>query len=319
MSKHHPFRFGVINEQMKPRDAWIDHVRQIETLGYSTILLRDHFVPDFFGPQYAPIAALATAAAVTTSLRIGTLVIDNDYRHPVMLAKEAATLDLLSGGRLELGLGAGWLRSEYEQAGMPYDRAGVRIDRLEEALCVLKGLFGEEAVNFSGAHYQIKDLVGYPTPPQRPHPPILIGAGKRRMLTLAGREADIIGLLTTSVATGTLVDSPDERMADAVQEKISWIREGAGNRFEQIELSLCPTLLWTENRQARAEQYLYEKGWQGVSVEDVLAMPSLFIGSPAEIAATMRKRRATYGFSYYMVGDEDMHNFAPVVAELAGK
>lgn len=319
MSKKHPFRFGVVNVQMKPRDAWIEHVRQIETLGYSTFLLRDHFVPDFFGDQYAPIAALATAAAVTSSLRIGTLVIDNDYRHPVMLAKEVATLDLLSGGRFELGLGAGWLRSEYEKAGMPYDRAGIRIDRLEEALCVLKGIFANEPCSFHGQHYQISDLVGFPTPTQQPRPPILIGAGKKRMLTLAGREADIVGLLTTSVATGTMLDSPDERMADAVQEKLSWVRNGAGDRFDAIELSLCPTLILSTNRHEAAERYLHEKGWQGITVEDVLAMPSVLIGSADEIVATLQERRETYGFSYYVIDDHEIDDFVPIVAALAGK
>src|SRR5690349_5605416 len=135
-----PFRFGVINESMLAREAWFAHVRQVEALGYATFLIRDHFVPDFFGDQYAPIAALMAAACATTSLRVGTLVLDNDYRHPALLAKEAATLDALSGGRLELGLGAGWLRNEYERAGLPYDSAGTRIERLDEALRVIKGL-----------------------------------------------------------------------------------------------------------------------------------------------------------------------------------
>src|SRR6266508_3040954 len=143
------FRFGVINESMYPADAWVDHVRHIEALGYATFLIRDHFVPDFFGDQYAPIAALMAAANVTTTLRVGSLVLDNDYRHPVMLAKEAATLDLFSEGRFELGLGAGWARQEYEQAGMPVDAAGVRIDRLEEALQIVKGLFADEPLTFS--------------------------------------------------------------------------------------------------------------------------------------------------------------------------
>ncbi|MBL8164495.1 MAG: TIGR03621 family F420-dependent LLM class oxidoreductase, partial [Anaerolineae bacterium] len=192
----HPFRFGVINEQMKPREDWLAHVRRAETLGYATFLLRDHFVPDFFGDQYAPIAALMAAAAVTQTLRVGTLVIDNDYRHPVILAKEAATLHLLSGGRFELGIGAGWLRSEYEQAGMPYDPAGVRISRLEESLHIIKGLWNSEPVTFSGQHYRIDNIDGFPKPEQ--HLPILIGAGQKRMLTLAGREADIVGILTTS-------------------------------------------------------------------------------------------------------------------------
>src|SRR5689334_5596624 len=135
------FRFGVINESMYPADAWLAHVRHIEALGYATFLIRDHFVPDFFGDQYAPLVALMAAASATTTLRIGSLVLDNDYRHPVMLAKEAATLDVLSGGRLELGLGAGWLRSEYNRAGLPFEAAGARISRLEEAIAIIRGLW----------------------------------------------------------------------------------------------------------------------------------------------------------------------------------
>jgi probable F420-dependent oxidoreductase len=178
MSKRHPFRFGVINEQMKAPSAWFDHVRRVEALGYTTLLLRDHVVPDFFGDQYAPLVALMAAASVTTTLRLGTMVIDNDYRHPVMLAKEAATLDCLSGGRFELGIGAGWLRTEYEQAGVPFDRAGVRIDRLEESIRVMKGIWAEAPTTFAGQHYQVTGINGVPKPLQRPHPRLLIGGGK---------------------------------------------------------------------------------------------------------------------------------------------
>ena len=160
MNKQHPFRFGVVNEQMKAPAAWFDHVRRVEALGYATFLLRDHFVPDFFGDQYAPLPALMAAAGVTSTLRLGTMVIDNDYRHPLLLAKEMATLDCLSGGRAELGIGAGWLRTEYEQAGLAFDRAGVRIDRLEEAVRVIKGLWADQPLTFTGAHYQITGYDG---------------------------------------------------------------------------------------------------------------------------------------------------------------
>ncbi len=313
-----PFRFGVINEIPLPSAEWLSHVKHVEDLGYATFLIRDHFVPDFFGEQFAPLIALTAAAGVTSRLRIGTIVIDNDYRHPVMLAKEAATLDLLSGGRLELGLGAGWLEREYQAAGMTYDRAGVRIDRLSEAIQVLKGLFGDGPFCFEGSHYRIDRLDVFPKPIQRPHPPILIGGGKRRALTLAGREADIVGILTTSVATGTVVDDPAERVAPTVREKLDWIRAGAGDRFNQIELSLIPTLLVTDDAPGRAAQLIDDRNWDGITVDDVLAMPSFLIGTLDEIVETIRQRRDEFGFSYYIVSDRIADAFAPIVERLAG-
>jgi len=319
MSNPHPFRFGVINEQVFPAETWLAHVRRIEAYGYATFLIRDHFVPDYFGDQLGPIAALMAAASATTSLRIGSLVLDNDYRHPAVLAKEAATLDLLSGGRFELGLGAGWLQAEYQQAGLPFDPAGVRISRLEEAIQVLKGLFAGTPLTFSGQHYTITGLNGFPKPAQRPHPPLLIGGGKKRILTLAGREANIVGILTTSVASGSLSDDPTERLAPAVAEKIGWVRQGAGDRFYELELSLVPTILMTEQRQQQAEQLIRERGWAGITVEQVLEMPSVFIGPPDQIVEDMLSRRERYGFSYYIISDHDMDDFAPIVARLAGK
>jgi probable F420-dependent oxidoreductase len=315
----HPFRFGVINETPLPGPAWIAHVRRVEALGFATFLIRDHFVPDFFGDQLGPLAALAAAAGATSRLRVGTLVIDNDYRHPVMLAKEAATIDLLSGGRLELGIGAGWLRSEYDKAGLPFEAAGTRIERLAEALRVIKGLFGDGPLSFEGRHYRICDLDGYPKPVQRPHPPILIGGGKRRVLTLAGREADIVGILTSSVAGGTLSDDPTERLAAAVCEKIGWVRAGAGARFGQIELSLVPSVAIVDDRRGYAAEMIDRRRWAGIDVDDVLAMPSVFIGTIDEIVDDMRRRREQYGFSYYVVSDTQMESFAPIVARLAGE
>ena len=318
MANQHAFRFGVINEQTAAPDAWIAQVRRVEAWGYSSFLIRDHFAPDYFGDQFAPFAALTAAACATTSLRIGTLVFDNDYRHPVMLAKEAATLDLLSGGRLELGLGAGWLQSEYDQAGMQYDPPGIRIQRLGEAIAVLKGLFAEAPLTFAGTHYTISHLNGFPKPTQRPHPPILIGAGHKRMLMLAGREANTVGILTTSVATGRVVDDPLARMADQVAEQIAWVREGAGARFDEIELSTVATLIITDQRRARTEQWIRERGWSGVMVEQVWDMPAVLIGSVDQLVDDLHRRREQLGFSYYVVSDQSAEEATPLVARLAG-
>jgi probable F420-dependent oxidoreductase len=319
MNKNRVFRFGVINEQMSSRADWVAQARQVEELGFATFLIRDHFVPDYFGDQFGPVAALMTAANVTQTLRIGTLVFDNDYRHPVLLAKEAATLDLLSDGRFELGLGAGWLRVEYGQVGIPFDPAGIRISRLEEAIQIIKGLFAEEPLTFSGNHYTIAGLNGYPKPAQRPHPPLLIGGGQKRMLMVAGREANTVGIMTTSVASGALSDDPQERLAPSVAQKVEWVRQGAGDRFDQVELSTVLSPIITDHRRRQTEQFIREHGWVGITVEQVWEMPTVFIGSVEQIVEDIQRRREQYGFSYYVLADEDMETFAPVVARLAGK
>ena len=316
--KPRPFRFGVLGETLSSREDLVQTARAAEGLGYATFLIRDHFVAEPFGRQLAPLAALATVAAVTETLRIGTLVLDNDYRHPVVLAKEAASLDLLSGGRLELGLGAGWLRAEYEQAGIPFDRAGVRIDRFVEALRVLKGLFADAPFTFAGDHYAIAGLHSFPRPAQRPHPPILVGAGGRRMLAIAAREADIIGILTASVASGVLSSDPAERSAANVARKVEWVRQAAGDRFPAIELSLVASVALAANARRAAERYARAQGWGGIPVEQVLDMPSVLVGPVDQIVEQLRARRERFGFSYYVVSDRVMADFAPVVAPLAG-
>lgn len=313
-----PFRFGVINEHMSTRQHWIAQARQAEALGFSTMLIRDHFVPDFFGAQFAPFAALMAAADATTTLRIGNLVIDNDYRHPVVLAKEAATLDLLSEGRFELGLGAGWLQVEYDQAGLPFDAAGVRISRMEEAITILKGLFAQGPVTFSGSHYQIRDLEGFPKPVQRPHPPLLIGGAGKKMLAIAAREANIVHLMPRTISTGTLVSDPRDRLTACVAEKIGWLRESAGERFAQLQLSLGATIVVSDARRSATEQLIQREAWQVVSVEDVWDMPSIFVGSLDQIATDMAERRETLGFSYFIVSDNEMDDCADVVARVAG-
>jgi len=314
-----PFRFGVINEQPFERDGWLAQVRRVETLGYSTFLIRDHLVDDPFGAQYGPIAALATAAAATSELHVGTMVIANDFRHPAFLAKEFATLSALFGGRVELGIGAGWMRAEYEQAGIPFDSAGVRIARLEEALQVITGLWRGELFSFSGCYYEIDRLQSFPTLDDERRPRIVIGGGRPRMLRLAGRFADTVGVLTSAYGTGTMVPRLDERTPDAVREKLGWIREGAGGRFEQIELSMIPTITLTDDRDAAATSVIEQHGWDSCSAADVLAMPSMLIGTVDEIIAGLIQRREEYGFSYIVVSDTRMEEFAPVVRALAGR
>jgi probable F420-dependent oxidoreductase len=314
-----PFRFGVINEHAHTAEAWVAQARRAEALGYATFLIRDHFAPDFFGDQLAPFTALMAAASATTTLRVGTMVIDNDYRHPVVLAKEAATLDVLSRGRLELGLGAGWLRAEYERAGLAFDPPGVRIDRLEESLGVLKALFAGQPVTFAGKHYTIDGLSGFPLPAQRPHPPILIGAGSPRMLRLAGREASIVGILGNSTRSGTLVDDARERLAASVEAKIASVREGAGPRFGEIELSTIVNVVPTDDRRREAERLIAARGWADITVDDVLDMPTFAIGTVDEIVSALEARRERLGVTYHVVSDAALETFAPVVARLGGR
>ena len=319
MTRPRAFRFGLIAEHCHHADRWIATARRAEALGYSTLLIRDHFTADFFGDQLAPLTALMAAAAATSRLRVGTLVIDNDYRHPAVLAKEAATLDVLSGGRLELGLGAGWLRSEYEQAGLPFDDNAVRVGRLEESIGVLKGLFAGGPVDVQGAHYRLAGLRGFPLPAQRPHPPILIGAGSPRMLRLAGREADIVGVLTTSTRTGTLLAAPGERLAEAVEGKLALVREGAGERFAALELSMVADVTLTDDRRGAAARLVAERGWSEVTEAQVLEMPAMLVGTVDEAARALCERRERFGFSYWVVSDRHLEEFAPVVARLAGR
>lgn len=306
-----PFRFGVQTKTAASRADWVDLARRIEDRGYSTITMPDHF-----DDQLAPVAALMAAADATASLKIGTLVWCNDYRHPVVLAKEAATLDLLSDGRLELGIGAGWMVSDYEQAGMTYDRPGVRIERMVEAIEVLKGLFGDEAYSFSGEHYTITNLDSTPKPVQKPHPPFLIGGGGPRFLKLAGKHADIVGINPNLAAGAITPEIGSDATAERYEEKLSWVREGAGDRFDDIELQVRTFFVTvTEDRMGMAEAMA---AGVGLTAEQGLESPLAMVGNPAQIAEDLRKRRERFGFSYIVVGQDQYEAFAPVVAELAG-
>ena len=312
MAKARPFRFGVVAESAPSREAWIELVRRSEDLGYTTFLLADHFVNEF-----PPIAALMAAADAAKTMRIGSLVFDNDFRHPVLLAKEVATLDLLSGGRFELGIGAGWHRPEYEQIGLPFESAGVRIGRLEEALSIIKQFFTKETVTFAGKHYTVTNLQAFPKPLQRPHPPIFMGGGGKRLLSLAGREADIIGLHLKVNDDGT-VDAR-ETTEEALAQKVEWVRQAAGERFAAVELNLLlGGVVITENPQQAAEQRIQEIGRPGATVEQLLANPYLLIGSVEQLAERIQRWRDQFGISYLVMGTEDMEAFAPVAARLTG-
>ncbi len=231
MATQRPFRFGVTGVSARSRKEWVEKVKKAEALGFATLLTWDHF-----DDSLAPLPALVAAADATTSLRLAPCVLSNDYRHPVLLAREAATLDLLSDGRFELGLGAGWNRDEYQRAGLPFDPPSVRVGRLEESVQILKGLFADAPLTFHGRHYTITDLYGHPRPVQQPHPPLMIGGARRRMLALAAREADIVAFATKVDADGThdFVDST----GPAIARKVAWVREAAGPRFASLELHI---------------------------------------------------------------------------------
>ncbi len=313
------FRFAVIGEHIASRADLVRTAQTAERLGYATLLLRDHFVEEPFGHQFAPIAALATAAAVTERLPIGTLVFANDYHPPVLLAKDAATLDVLSGGRFELGIGTGFLREEYMQAGIPFDAPGVRVSRFEEALQILRGLWGRGPFTFHGTHYRLDAFDSFPKPVQD-HLPILVGAGGKRMLRIAARHADAISILTVSTTTGAVTDDPAQRTAAAVAEKIGWIRDAAGDRFDRIELSMVGTFLITEGDDAAraAAQVREERGWHALSLAEVREMPALHIGTIDQIVDIIRYRREQFGISYWVVSDTQMDAVAPIVARLTG-
>jgi probable F420-dependent oxidoreductase len=313
----HPFRFGVMLDSVRDERALREAVRRAESAGYATVLIRDHVAAEPFGPQLAPLTALATVAAHSTSLRLGTLVISNDFRHPAVLAKEIATLDLLSGGRVELGLGAGWLAAEYHQTGIPFDSPGTRIARLEESIAILKGLLSGNPVTFHGEHYQVTDLENFPTPVQDPHPPLLLGGGAKRMLSLAGREADIISVLSTSVASGVQLDAVGERSSARLAEKVSWIRDAAADRFKSIELSLFPDIHVTDDQCTVARQVAAARGWD-VSPETVLDMPAILIGTVDRIAEKPLAQRQNLGFSYFVLSETDLETAAPIVSRLTG-
>ncbi len=306
-----PFRFGVQLSKADSGPAWRATARRIEELGFTTL-----FIPDHFEDQFGPLVALTVAAEATTTLRVGSLVFGNDYRHPVVLAKEVATLDLLSDGRVEFGLGAGWMTSDYEQSGMAADPAGTRIARMAESLAVMKELWSKGEATYAGEHYRVTGALGMPTPVQRPHPPVIIGGGGRRVLSIAAREADIVGVNPSLAAGHVGPEVLETTTAEYYHQRIEWIRQAAGTRFDELELQ-CLTFL-VQIVPDRTEALSRLAGALSVTPEEIEGSPIALIGTTDEIVETLRRRRDLFGFSYIVVHEAEMEAFAPVVAELAG-
>ena len=313
---HRPFRFAIGTNGLKERAPLAEHARTAESLGYSTLLVADHLLD-----QLAPLLALSAVAQATTRLRVGTFVLNNDLRHPAVLAQELASLDLLSDGRLDIGLGAGWNVPEYTAAGLEFEPHAVRFRRMAESLRVLKGLFGEGLVTFAGAHYRITEMAGLPKPVQKPHPPIMIGGGGRRMLEFAAREAQIVGLAPRLSPTA----KADLRsvLAEATAEKVEWVRAAAGDRIGELEFNTYPCLgpvEVTDDPRAAARvlsERLEGRYGERLTEDELLDSPHVFYGTVSQLVDKIQSLRERFGISYMLVLG-DMHRFAPVVERLAG-
>jgi probable F420-dependent oxidoreductase len=302
-----PFRFGVSAHEVTSAAEWAAKARRIEDLGFSTLLVTDHPV----GPGLAPFPAIVAAAQATTSLRVGTFVIANDFRHPIVLAREAATADLLADGRLELGIGAGWNGVDYGAIGTPWPSPSVRIERLRESVTVLKSYFAGTAT-LHGDHYNVTDVEGFPTPVQKPHPPLLVAGGGKRILSLAARHANIVGLMIRSKPDGSGFDGSDVT-AESLAQKSRWVRDTAGDRWDDLELNVLIQSV-TRNLGRVAERARdYE-----LPPDDVLRVPYELFGGVDDVCATLVERRELYGISYVVIFENDLAAFAPVVNRLNG-
>jgi probable F420-dependent oxidoreductase len=311
LSGVHPFRFGIQCRGPAEEKGWRELARKVEDLGWSTLTVADHL-----DGGLAPVPALMAAAGATTTVRLGTMVLANDYRHPVVVAKEAATLDVLTGGRFELGIGAGWMTADYEATGIALDPAGTRVDRLAEALVVLKGLWAGGSFSFRGEHYRIEGMDGLPRPITPGGPPIVIGGGGPRVLRLAAREADVVAL-NVNLKAG-VIDArafPDGTPA-ATDRKIGWVREAAGTRADEVELQVRVHLaMVTADRDAVIEELAPAFG---LAPDEARATPHALIGSAEQIRDQLVERRERWGISYVGLSGDQLDAFAPVIAALVG-
>ncbi|MBC2641416.1 MULTISPECIES: LLM class F420-dependent oxidoreductase [unclassified Rhodococcus (in: high G+C Gram-positive bacteria)] len=319
------FRFaagGEGNADEGGARRFVKLAQKAEELGFDSFM-----IPDHLGNQVGPIAALGALAVATDKIRLGTAVLANGFRHPAILAKDAATIDVLSGGRLELGIGAGWMKEEFDKGGIEYERPGVRIAKLEESLQILDVLLRGQECNFDGKYYQIKGLTGSPRPRQGPRPPIAVGGGGPKMLALAAKYADIISVATPTSKEGKLLLSGVT--LDKTMERVDRIREAAGDRFDDIELNwTITTIVITDDREQTAEMALaaLDQGFPPnievdtkLSVEDILSSPYLAIGSFEEIADQIRMVREKTTMSYVGVFPTQMEAFAPIISQLKGE
>jgi probable F420-dependent oxidoreductase len=314
MGHRHAFRFAaqLSTTPEGTARAWAEQARQAEDLGYSALLMPDHF-----GDQLAPAPALAAAAAATTTLRVGSLVFGNDYRNPFVLAKEAATLDVLSEGRFEMSLGAGWMKTDYEEAGITYDTPRVRVERFEEAVHVVQGLLRTDGpFSFHGQYYQVAGHSLLPRPLQQPGPPLILGGGGRRVLSFAARHADIVSInANLRDGTGGAETAPD-MSPERTRQKVAWVKEAAGPRFDELELNaLIGFVLITEDATAIAEAMAPAFG---IEPAEALHVPGVLLGTLDEMVDELQWRRHEYGISYWSIESEAWAELGPVVQKLAG-
>jgi probable F420-dependent oxidoreductase len=310
-----PFRFGVSVWHAPSRAEWIAKARKIEDLGYASLMLPDHLLTE----RVAPMPALISAAEATKRLLVGTFVLNNDLRHPVVLAHEAAAVDLLTDGRLQLGLGAGWNKAEYDQAGLTFERGGIRVERLAEAVVIIKRLLAGEQVTFAGQHYRVSGHVLAPLPVQKPHPPIIIAGNGPRLLTLAAQQADIVGLAGISMRRGGTEMDVSGWKGAAVDASIALLRAAADEeRFARLELNaLVQRVVVSEDRRGAVETLT--RAWPQLGAADIMESPYVLVGTVDQIVEDLCACRARWGISYYVVHEPYMDAFAPVVTRLAGK
>ena len=309
-----PFRFGVNLRGASSRAEWQDKARKVEDLGFSSLL-----VPDHLTDLIAPFPALVSAAEASKHIQVGTHVLNNDLRHPVLVAREAAAVDLLTDGRLQLGLGAGSIRSEYDEAGLRFDSGATRVERLAEAVTIIKRMLQGERVTFTGRHYRIDGQTIGPLLVQKPHPPIPIGGNGRRLLGLAAREADIVGLSGITFRDGG-AQPPDLsgwRVA-AVDERIRHVRAIAGERYARLELSaLVQRVIVTEDPRRAAEELTSR--WPQLNADEMLQSPYVLIGTVNQIVEALQARRERWDISYYVIQEPYLDTLAPIVSRLAGR
>lgn len=314
-----PFRFLAAAGEVVSSRALADEARRAEALGFSALVIPDHLID-----QLAPIPAMAVAASATSGLRVGTFVLNNDLRHPAVLAQDLATVDVLSEGRLEVGIGAGWNAAEYRAIGLPFEPVGIRTARLAEAVTVLKGCFGDEPFDFAGRFYHLAEFDARPKPVQRPHPPFLIGGGGRRTLELAGREADIVGL-APRIRWGTDGPRVDPRSltVEAAEEKLAWVRAAAGERFADLEINVYPSqypAAITDHARAEATERaaaLTARSGIAITADELLDSPHQLLGTVGAICDKLVELRARLGITSFMLGEAAA--MAPVVGRLAGR
>lgn len=303
----HPFRFAVQTQNASDLSAWRTRARDAEAMGYSALLMPDHFTE-----QWGPLVALTAAAEATERLRVGALVFDNDFRHPMELAKEIATLHCLYDGRVEFGIGAGWMRTDYDQSGIPFDEPGRRVDRMAEAVTVMKGLWSGEPFSFKGEHYTLTDAVGLPKPASIPT--ICIGGGSKRVLSIAAREADIVGFNASLRAGYVGPEVAATAVPEKFDERVQWVRDAAPGRDIELQCHTSFAMI-VPNRQEIAAGMA---GMFGVDPNVALQIPIVLVGTVDEVCETLLERRERWGFSYWIVNGDVMADFAPVVERLAG-